>query len=175
MAATKQENFELLTSKLSTGSKPLRRNLGQNWVDKSCLINSTLDHLTSAKPSQFSIDQKDIEKVISKNNIAVKKSDVSALNSPVRRNIEVGHVAAIKGMFDKLVDKEKVDIDRQVKRLDRGCLKPLTPGSNSAKKRTRSVRKSKKKESSIDLNQPRIWEFYRGTAGAEKGSNSSHL
>ena len=78
-------------------------------------------------------------------------------------------------MFDKLVDNERVENDRQVKRLDRGCLKPLTPGSNSAKKRAKSGRKSKKKVINIDLNQPLIWEYYRGGAGAEKGSNTSQL
>ena len=52
--------------------------------------------------------------------------------------IQIGRVAVIKGKFDRLAENEKREAEHQVKRLDRHCLKPLTPGS--AKKGNKSGR-----------------------------------
>ena len=46
---------------------------------------------------------------------------------PVRRKIQIGKVALLRGKFDRLAEKEERDID--LKRFRKSCPKPLTPGS----------------------------------------------
>ena len=51
------------------------------------------------------------------------------IDSPIMGIIQIGRVAVIKGKFDRLAENEKREAEHQVKRLDRHCLKPLTPSS----------------------------------------------
>ena len=76
----------------------------------------------------------------------------------------------MKGKFDKLADRERLESENHVKRLKRSCLsKSTTPGSDKKKS---SGRKPKKKVIRIDSNQSLIRDYYRGLAGDEQGSTS---
>ena len=101
--------------------------------------------------------------------IAALKPNHELIDSPVRGKIKKGSVAAIKEAFDKLAEKEK-EAERNIKRLNRSCLKPRTPGKSSGSKK--GSRKSKKKEV-LSLNQALIIDYYRKAGGDEMGSESS--
>ena len=97
------------------------------------------------------------------------KPNHELIDSPIRGKIKKGSVAAIKEVFDKLAEKEK-EAERNIKRLNRSCLKPRTPGKSSGSKK--GSRKSKKKEV-LSLNQALIIDYYRKAGGDEMGSESS--
>ena len=75
-------------------------------------------------------------------------------------------VAAKRDIFDRLSKKEE-DIEPTLKRLKRSCLKQPPNSSGSVKKK-----RGKRHNKSITLpsDQTLILEYFRGTAGDEKGS-----
>ena len=95
------------------------------------------------------------------NIVLVTEKDETKADTPVRRKIQIGKVASLKGQFDRLARKEENDID--LKRLKRSCPKPLTPGSSKRGKKSGRISSKVK----IDKNQRSIRDYYRGDEGAE--------
>ena len=111
-----------------------------------------------ARPKSLAIvEDNDSEKSNKSNLIDVPPTT----DSPIRRKIQIGRVATLRGQFDRLAEKEDKDID--LKRLRKTCPKPLTPCSSKRSKK--SGRSSFKV--TLDKNQRSIREYYRGDAGAE--------
>ena len=111
-----------------------------------------------ARPKSWTIVDDNDSKKSSKSNLI----DVPpTTDSPIRRKIQIGRVATLRGQFDRPAEKEDKDID--LKRLRKTCPKPLTPGSSKrGKKSGRSYFKV-----TLDKNQRSIRDYYRGDAGAE--------
>ena len=110
-----------------------------------------------ARPKSLAIVKDDDSEKSSKSNLIVPPTT----DSPIRRKIKIGRVAALRGQFDRLAEKDDKDID--LIRLRKTCPKPLTPGSS---KRSRKSGRSSFKVT-IDKNQRSIRDYYRGDAGAE--------
>ena len=126
---------------------------------------STRPPLPSEALAQFSINgtvetiaREDIDP---ESDNAVIKAKVTAVNTPVGQGIQNGRVAALKGRFDGLAERENKD--SEMKRLQRSCFKPTTPGS--AKKGSKLGRRSKN-STNIDKNQPSILYYCRGGEGS---------
>ena len=172
-AAEKREKFQKI-SKFFGSSTTDRPNLGKNGqkiVRKSSQevvdptrtpLPSEALPLTSINGTMKTIAGKD---TVPESNNAVSEAEISAITTPVRRGIRIGQVAALKDKFDGLSEVESKDLG--LKRLQRGCLKPNTPGS--AKKRGNLSRKSKKNSTYFDKNQTSILNFCR-RGGAGGGS-----
>ena len=94
----------------------------------------------------------------------IKINDDLEINSPVRSQIVKGSVALKKALFDGLAN-DGGEAERSLKRLKKSCLKPLTPGTGSSKKK-----RSYKQKKSVILppDQSLIWEYFRGKGGEEK-------
>ena len=115
--------------KLSTRSKQEGGN-GPKIADKSCHKIASRSPSSIDRSPKVTINHKSgiIGKESSRKsdvlddsdkNIAVLKPKLPLVNSPIRGKIQIGKVAAIKGKFDRLVERERIESENQVKRLSR--------------------------------------------------------
>ena len=88
-------------------------------------------------------------------------------NSPVRKIIRKGTVAAMRDMFDHEVAEENDEVGNTLKRLRRPCLKPIRSSSGKKKPIASRISKLKVRRNS---NQASILDYYPKDGGEEQES-----
>ena len=143
-------------------------NIGQNVgkITTSSGINERGQNIIAN--DQKNIENPSINDKVPHSIAAIKPVETD-INSPSRKLIRKGTVAAMKGVFGHEVEIE-VGANDSLKRLQRSCLKQIKP--SPGKKKSAGSRRPRKRVS-LSSNQSSILDFYPRNDGDERGSDAS--